>query len=102
MALDIRRDDLTEEQQQLADLIGIESLCKLIETYGGTTIYVPKPDSFTRSERDERIREDFNGVNIKYLALKYSLSERTIRNILYDDIQEMKDAPLEGQVSMFD
>jgi Mor family transcriptional regulator len=102
MTLDIRPEDLTEEQLAMAEHIGFEAYAKLIEYCGGQAIYVPKGDSIVRSLRDERIRNDFNGYNYKFLCNKYNLSERTIRAITAEKNTEMKNTPLEGQISFFD
>lgn len=102
MKLEIRPEDLTEEQRVMAECIGFEAYGKLVECYGGQAIYVPKADSLVRSLRDERIRADFNGYNYKFLCNKYNLSERTIRAITAVKNNEMKNAPLEGQITFFE
>ena len=101
MALKVRPEDLTPEQQEMADCIGIDAYGRLVERYGGQAIYVPKADSLQRSARDEKICEEFNGYNYKYLCMKYGLSERTIRAITSTKNRELVSAPLEGQVSFF-
>jgi len=95
----ITLDDLDADQRQLAELIGIESYRKLILTYAGTYLYIPKLDAFERMVRDEKIKRDFNGYNYKYLAHKYGLTEISIRNIVADTKKEMRDQPLDGQIS---
>ena len=100
--LEIRLEDLTDEQRKMAECIGIEAYGRLVEGYGGQAIYVPKADSIVRSMRDERIRKDLNGYNYKYLCAKYNLSERTIRSITADKNNEMRNAPIEGQISFFE
>ena len=98
----IRPEDLTPEQLEMADCIGHESYGKLVDKYGGQSIYIPKADSVVRSARDEKICSEFNGFNYKYLCMKYNLSERTIRAITAEKNRELINAPLEGQVSFFD
>ena len=98
----IRPEDLTPEQLEMADCIGHESYGRLVEKYGGQSIYIPKADSVVRSARDEKICAEFNGFNYKYLCMKYNLSERTIRAITAEKNRELINAPLEGQVSFFD
>lgn len=95
----ITLDDLDADQRQLAELIGIESYRKLIQTYAGTCIYIPKLDAFERMVRDEKIRRDFNGYNYKYLAHKYGLTEISIRNIVVDVQKELRAKPLDGQMT---
>ncbi|MGP1599369.1 Mor transcription activator family protein [Peptoanaerobacter stomatis] len=61
---------------------------------GVTSIYVHKEDSLIRGIRDNIIRSEFNGYNYSYLAKKYKLTDRTIRDIV--------DNKIEGQVSFED
>lgn len=75
-------EDLDEEQQELADCIGIEAYKKLIVTYAGSTITIRHPERLTRKLRNEAIRSEFNGVNYNALALKYHISNRMIRYIV--------------------
>ena len=95
-------DDLSSEQQAICDCIGEEAYGKLVRRFGGLSLYIAKIDTIERSARDEKIRSDFNGYNFRYLALKYNLSERTIRMIVSDILQAKKSAPMEGQVTFFD
>lgn len=97
--LDIFYEDLTPEQRDIYDCIGAQAYEKLVQRYGGLSIYIAKADSVIRSARDEKIRRDFNGYNFKYLVNKYNLSERTIRSITAEIRQEKQNAPLEGQLS---
>ena len=97
----LQMEDLSPDQQAVAELIGIDNYALLIENFGGTSVYVPKADAFLRLSRDEQIRQEYDGGNIKALALKYSLSEVQIRNILADTIRELRAKPLDGQIDMF-
>ena len=79
---ELKMEDIADEQQKaLAELIGIENYKKLVEVYGGSSIYVYKRDSFLRTLRDKKIKEEFKG-NYKELAQKYNLTEMAIRNIV--------------------
>ncbi|MGP1569026.1 MAG: Mor transcription activator family protein [Peptoanaerobacter stomatis] len=76
-------DDIAnDEQKALAQVIGIDSYIKLVEEYGGTSIYILKEDSLIKDIRDNIIRSEFNGYNYLYLAKKYNLTENSIRNIV--------------------
>lgn len=35
-------DDLQEQHRQYAEVIGIDNLLRLSDTYGGTSIYIPQ------------------------------------------------------------
>lgn len=99
---EINPDELSEEQRALYDCIGDESYKKLVAEFGGTTLYIYKADTLGRSVRDEKICNDFNGANYKYLAAKYNLTERTIRMIVLPELQKLRDEPHEGQMSWKD
>ena len=86
-------DDLSEEQQQIADVIGLESYKKLVSVFAGISVYIPKLDSIAISARNRRIRKEFNGFNYSQLAQKYKISERHIRRIV--------DERDENQVTLF-
>lgn len=91
---ELKLEDITDEQQRsLAELIGIENYKKLVETFGGSSIYIYKQDSFLRLLRDKKIREEFRG-DYKALAQKYNLTEVAIRKIV-----DEKNSPLQGQIA---
>lgn len=97
----LKIEDLNEEQQQLAELIGIENYCKLVQTFGGLSVYIPRIESFERMLRDESLREEFNGYNIRELSRKYGLTEVRVRSIVADIYQKQKRQPIEGQITLF-
>lgn len=89
----ISLDDIkNEEQKALAQTIGIEAYIRLVKMYGGTSVYVFKQDSLTKSLRDERIKQEFNGRNYSYLAKKYNLTQQRVRDIVngYDEYEQIK------------
>lgn len=67
--------------RMIAEAIGTDNFYKLAEVVGGTTVYIPKPESVTRPVRDARIKEEFNGYNHPELARKYGVTERWVRRI---------------------
>lgn len=79
---EITLTDLDEKQRELAECIGMEAYKKLVSTYAGENICVRMPDRLTIALRNDRIRQDYNGYNIRYLSRKYGLHESTIRRIL--------------------
>ena len=97
---EIRLEDLSEGQQEVAALIGPENFRKLMEVYGGAYLYIPKTDSLERMERNERIRAEFDGYNFRELARKYDLTEITIRSIVSDKVRELRARPMDGQLSL--
>lgn len=93
-------DELDEEKQEVARLIGLENYRKLMEAYGGVYLYIPKTDRMKRTERNEKIRAEFNGYNYRELAQKYELTEVTIRSIVSDKVREIRARPMDGQLSL--
>lgn len=75
---------LNEEQQQIADAIGLDNLKKLIRAFGGTSLYIPKSDSLTKEYRNQQIKQKYDGKNISQLAAIYNLSVARIRTIVLE------------------
>lgn len=96
---ELRPEDLDEVQRELVDCIGMEAYRKLISTYAGDTITVRMPKGLTRPLRNEKIRNDYNGYNIRELSKKYNLHENTIRDIVSDLKAEKRSQPLPEQLS---
>ena len=72
-------DDLKE----LSSLIGINNIVILCNTFGGTTLYIPKADIFNRQIRNINIVNDYKkGYTYNNLARKYNLTVVMIRNII--------------------
>lgn len=98
----IQIENLNEEQKLLAETIGLEAYKKLVKSYEGMLVYVPKAENLIKNVRDEQIREEFNGTNYRELALKYGLTETWIRSIVSEKTKEIKRQQMNGQISIFD
>jgi len=78
----IERDDLSEAMQEIADCIGMESLLKLMKTYGGSFIYISTLASARKCARDRAIRQKLRkGAGYHEVALEYGLSDSWVRKI---------------------
>jgi Mor family transcriptional regulator len=65
------------------DLVSVRIIEALSREFRGVNVYFPSLDKLMRNSRDRRIREDFDaGTTGHQLAMKYSLSERRIWEIL--------------------
>lgn len=95
-------DDLDGDQRLLAEAIGIEGYRKLVQVFGGTSIYIRKLDSLLQNDRNRAIFKEFDGYNFRELAQAYNLSERAIREIVSDIVQETRRRPLDNQISFDD
>ena len=54
------------------------SLEKICKRYGGMSLYIPKVSPLAK----ENIIKEFNGANHAFLAYKYNLSQRAVREIV--------------------
>lgn len=95
-AKDVRMEDIQHEGMlELADVVGMETMLKIVDYYGGVNIYFPKLDNLLTGVRDRHIKEEYNGENSKSLAAKYNVSESYLWRIV-------KNEALPGQMTMFD
>ena len=78
----ISKEDLPIVLQDLVDTIGIEAFKKLIENYGGSSLYIPNENSILKPIRNRLIKKHFNGNNYKELAKEFKISEMEVRNII--------------------
>ena len=91
-------ENLTDDQRNLAQIIGIDNYKKLVHHFGGCSIYIYKEDTIIKDIRDKEIVSRFNGDNYKELAIEYNLAERTIREIVTDKFKMKND----DQITLFD
>lgn len=91
----INLEDLSGEQLEIAELIGIVNYRKLVKNFGGNQVRILQEDTLVKEKRDNEIRSLYNGRNELELSQKYNLSDRTIRSI----VANMK--RIEGQTSLF-
>lgn len=98
----IKIEDLYGIQKEIAELIGIDNYIKLSLHFGGDNIYVQKYSEVIKVQRNNDIRQKFNGYNSDQLAREYNLSERYIRMICADLIESTRSRPPQGQMSLFD
>lgn len=98
----IRLQDLYGVQKDIAEIIGIDNYIKLSLNFGGDNIYIQKYSEVIKIQRNAEIRGKFNGYNSDQLAKEYDLSERYVRLLCADLIDDMRSRPPEGQISLFD
>lgn len=69
---------------QLSAEIALSVDRQVRETWGGDRVYVPRRAGAGRSERNDRIRQDFaRGERLGLLSRRYNLTERQLLNILH-------------------
>ncbi|MGL4790613.1 MAG: Mor transcription activator family protein, partial [Anaerotignaceae bacterium] len=74
---DISVDDLQEQHKQYGEIIGIESMIALSKEFGGTPFYVPTIKELLKNTTYGAMIEEYDGTNIKKLAVKYGVSVST-------------------------
>lgn len=90
---DIIYNDLSENHKGFARTIGIDALLELSKEYGGTQIYIPKPEELRKNTIYRLIKEDYiksNDISLCSLAKKYNVSESTVYRIVRSIINTNK------------
>lgn len=67
--------------EKLAEVVGMDAAIKLCEAYGGETVYIPMMKTVKSRAVRDKIRREYDGMNIVALAKKYNLSARRVRQI---------------------
>lgn len=79
-------DDLQEQHREIARAVGIKGMINLTNTFGGNPIYIPKKRELVKNRIYRMIADEYDGTNIKELAVKYDVCESTVYNIVRDRI----------------
>lgn len=83
-------EQLSGEQRDLAETIGLEAYKKLVKLYSGTEIRIPVEGSLTKEIRNALICEESKRLSVSVLARKWNMSNRNIRMILKKNKEEQK------------
>lgn len=83
----ININNVDPKYQEIVEEIGVENFIKLMNKFGGSTIYIPKLNSAYSNEIKSYVISQYNGYNKKKLANKFGLSEKTIQNIISENIK---------------
>jgi Mor family transcriptional regulator len=94
-------DDLPENSAAIAQSIGLPNLILLSQSHGGTAVYIPQSYELLRNLIYRKILAEYDGGNIRELAVKYGVSESTVYNVVREDLIARRRAPLEGQVGLW-
>lgn len=82
-----------------AELIGIALADHLAAHWGGQVFSFPKDAAFIQAQRDLEVYQAFTGDNYDVLALRYGLSERSVRALVARVRAKLQRA---GQPGLFD
>lgn len=94
---ELKLEDLREPHRMIAEVVGIDGLLKLCNNFGGSSIYIPQKRDLLKNKIYAAIYHEFDGSNIKQLAVKYDVSEATVYNIIRDKITKGGNIP--GQLT---
>lgn len=76
---------------ELIDTIGLEHTQKLVNTFGGSQLYIPMIENIAKEYRNSEIYRDYkNGMNYHALSQKYNLSSVTIRKVVKCEMERRK------------
>ena len=84
----IKGEYLNGAYNELANLLGIDAVLKIYNTYRGQQLTLPV-QLFSKDFIIRQIVEEYDGYNIKQLATKFGYSEKWIRKILKDHIDDI-------------
>ena len=84
-AKDIKSEYLNGIYSELANLLGTDAAMQIHAHYRGQQVTFPV-EFFSKQFTKSRIIEEYDGHNVKQLATRYGYSEKTIRKILKDNI----------------
>lgn len=79
----IRLEDIPSSYRDIVKVVGVDSFIELCKLFGGSSMYFPTARTILKPVRDENIKREFNGSNIRELSLKHSICETQIRKILF-------------------
>lgn len=100
---ELKPDDLQENHREIADVVGFDNLIKMIEHFGGNSIYIPQKYELYRNKMYADILDKYDGTNIKRLATDYGISEKTVYTIVKSRIAKgSAKKQLEGQLTFAD
>lgn len=86
----IKGEYLNSAYGELANLIGMDAVLKIHATYRGQQVFFPV-DLFSKDFIRKQIVEEYDGNNVKQLALKYGYTEKWIKKILKEGIDTRKE-----------
>ena len=78
---DIKPEQLADIYRDMSEIVGIEKTVLIYSAFKGQQVSFPV-HLFSAEYMRRCIRDEFDGTNIRQLALKYGYSERWIREII--------------------
>ena len=88
--LNITLDDLSDNQREIAECIGLEAFEKLVKNFGGSDLYIMSYLEYSKISDNKQFLKDFNGYNFKELSEKYGLTLKTVYNKIPKELRDQK------------
>ncbi len=80
---EITFDELPQNLQMIAEVVGVENTIKLSSAFRGCSLYIRNLEPILRRKRDAHIRQEYDeGTRVIELARKYKISQRSVEKIL--------------------
>lgn len=83
----IKGEYLSGIYSEIATLLGIDAALKLHADYKGQQVFFPM-ELFSKDFIKSQIVAEYDGYNVKQLATKYGYTEKWVRKILKEHIDE--------------
>ena len=72
--------------KEVSEKLGMDTAMEIYQTFKGQQITFPMR-FFNPARIQQCILQEFDGTNVKNLAIKYDYSEKTIRRIIRDSLE---------------
>lgn len=93
--------DLQEQHRLIAETVGVDGLIRMCESFGGSGIYIPQKRELVKNKIYGAIFAEYDGGNIRQLAVKYGVSESTVYNVVRDKlVKGTARSAVPGQISI--
>ena len=80
-------DLLNDIYREIGEKLGLDTAINIYQMYKGQQITFPV-HLFNAKRIQHSIIKEYDGTNIRVLALKYGYSEKTIRRMIKDSLEE--------------
>ena len=80
-------DLFNDSYKEIANALGLDAAIIIYQMYKGQQITFPT-HLFNAKRLQKSVIKEYDGTNIKELALKYGYSEKTVRRMIKDSLEE--------------
>lgn len=80
-------DLLNDVYREISEKVGLDAAIEVYQMYKGQQITFPV-HLFNAKRIQSSIIREYDGTNIRILAMKYGYSEKTIRRMIKDSLEE--------------